>query len=318
MAKYLSHLLILFLFTSCAADVAEELDDAIRACQYHLTNDDCDKCLDELDTLSDADTEEYADFYKAKASAYACKSDFSELTLVGTDLAEMDANGFLNSLATFSTSDETSADGDNYTYLDKAIDVIIGSDGKSAPSQTERNDVFGSGNGGDLGMQLLYMLMAQAGKFFAYYGNTDSDGDKGSGDGTNTCVFEYTDATTIVYLGTGQTGPCTSTNQGHVDLDEGEGVSTTKIYRRMCEGVIYYNNIIDVLANITLSSSDSLGSLEDVQTALETVEDVARTAFPTIADVFDYHDTDTCVDAAEDDFAIIQRFYGIFFETILL
>lgn len=318
MTRFFGLILIICLFTSCAADVVEELDDAMRACQYHLTNDDCDKCLDELDTLSDTDTAEYADFYKAKASAYACKSNFSELTLVGTDLANMDAASFLNSLATFSTSDETSADGDNYTYLDKAIDVIIGSDGKNSPSQTERNDVFGNGNGGDLGMQLLYMLMAQAGKFFAYYGNTDDDGDKGSGSESNTCIYEYTDATTITYLGTGQTGPCTNTNQGHEDLDEGEGVSTAKIYRRMCEGVIYYNNIIDVLSNVTLSENDSLGDLSEVQAALEAVEDVARTAFPTIVDVFDYHDTDTCVDAAEDDFAIIQRFYGIFFETILL
>ena len=63
--------------------------------------------------------------------------------------------------------------------------------------------------------------------------------------------------------------------------------------------------------NVTLSDNDSLGDLSEVQTALETVEDVARTAFPTIADVFDYHDTDTCIDAAEDDFALIQRFYGI-------
>lgn len=321
-------LLLLIVLCSCAKKDEELIDSAKQEAKYFLSSKNCSKArsaLTEVGTQSDDPV-----WISLYASTYACDAGYSELdTLFGGNLDNLDSNSILNSLAQFSSSNETEADSTVYTNLKTAINILLDSDGESQPSAAKKLTKFGPDAGSDLNMQVLYLLLVQTGKFFAYYGNVDANGAKGQGDNTNICLFSYTqaDLTTGGAGGGGfigdalvsQPNTCNATASGHPDLESPVDAATIKT--RLCEGIVLYNNLLDVLTNNNLSSNDSLGDLSNVGTAINTLMQAAATSESSyntgvngqnaIATLKDITGQDECEAVHLDK---IEKFYAMVFE----
>lgn len=267
-------LLLSATFIACAASNDEQVDSAMREARYYLTKSKCSKAKKALDDVSyQSRNAAYVGLY---SNYYGCLAGYSELNDAIPNLQNIDvstASAVFQSFASFTTSDETQADDADYLNLFSAINVITESTATSGGS--ERESRFGVRGGTDLSMQLLYMSLVTFGKFLAYYGNADSSGLKGQGAAANTCIARY-DEHANAGLGNWfpQTDGCASGDDAHSDLN-GAVAEATKL-TRLCQGIIAFNNILDVLINTTLSSSDTLGDLTDVETILSALFAAAK------------------------------------------
>lgn len=267
-------LLLCFSFIlSCAKTNEEEVLSAIREARYHLNSGDCSRAQDVLDDV-DPDSDD-ANFVAVMSSAIACDAGYTDTKAI-KNLTNVDTSSlaFLGSFAAFPTSNETAVDQTSYTKILEAIDYLVKADGGAAPSTSNRIQKFGKNKGNDLSMQLFLMSTVAMGKFFAFYGNTDSDGMKGAGSAGNGCIAHYvTDAQMNADIvadngGANLWASCDSGTDGHVDIEQ-SAIGDTDYKRRMCEGVILINNIFDVLLNIDISSNSTVGNLDDIRTAID-------------------------------------------------
>jgi len=326
--RFLVLLLTLCLLISCGKDDSELTADAIESANIDLTNDDCEAAITTLEAITGQQNN--AEYIQVKASAYACRSGFSEIGFFGNDISKIGttASGFLGSLTKFSTSEMTSASDSDYkfTNLQTAIDTILYSGNISAPSSANRSTVFSETEVGNMNVQLLYMLVAQLGKYFFYYGNADPEnGTKGTGavangnnnGNSNTCLANYPDATAAglvtVASGTGAMGSCTDATSGHPDLQTMNATTAT----RMCHGVVLFNNIVDTLSNTTLSSV--AGGLSSVSSVIETAFDSACTAAVgnSVCTVKSQSDCVTQFGPdGESDMSSLQIYFAAVFETL--
>ena len=328
-------LILLFIF-SCAKKDEELIDSAKQEAKYFLSSKNCGKArsvLTEVGTQSDDPV-----WISLHAATYACDAGYSELdTLFGGNLGNLDASSIINSLAQFTSSNETEADSSDYTNLKRAINILLSSDGESQPSAAKKLTKFGPDEGSDLNMQALYLLLVQIGKFFAYYGNVDANGDKGQGTNTNICLLTYTQTDLTTGAGGGGSGAngfildalaaqpntCNVSNRGHPDLQSPVEAATIKT--RLCEGIIWYNNLLDILSNNNLSSNDSLGDLSSVGTAIEALMQAAATSESSynnesngqnaIATLKEITGQDECEAVHINK---IEKFYAMVFETQFL
>jgi hypothetical protein len=320
---YLSLILCLFIF-GCSKK--EEVTNAVDEALYYLSlsTPDCEAAIDVLQDV-DAEDDDYR-YVQTLASAYACRADFSELTLFSEiDVLQAGATEFLNSLTKFSMSPETEADSFGYTNLWNGINTIIYSAGQASSDAAARETAYGSRMGGNLNLQTLYMMMIQLGKFLHYYGNVDASGVKGGGAANtdeqgatpSTCIFDYTGDALTYINGNPLTGSCNANaDLGHPDLDGGVANLSTTI-RRMCEGMVLLNNIVDILNTTSLSSSDSLGELGSVVTDINTAITAAEGAYPQLSTLIDTKDVDACQTYSEtgSNFDNLQLYYAVIFET---
>ena len=322
--------IFLFLF-SCGRTEDQERDSAIREARYYLSAMKCSKALDSLDEV-DFDSDD-ADYISTYAATQACFGGYKELdVLFGGNLDNLNSASLIASLAGFSSSNETVAESTAYSSIHNAITTLIGYDDdvSGAPSTTARTTKFGTKKAGDLSMQALYLLLVQIGKHFALYGNAGTDGTKGAGRAdtsyTNTCIYSYTQTDAVNYINSVNPQSCTSAtgSEGSSLLDLGT-LGETEIKTRLCKGIIYFNNMMDILGNITLPGSDSLGDVSSIQTTLETLLTAAQTVESTTYNTGAANSQDAILnlknvrlmsDCTSETIERIEKFYAIFFETI--
>jgi hypothetical protein len=323
-------LTILISFVSCAKTDKELVDSAKQEAKFYLSKRNCTKARAALNEVSRQDDD--AVWLGLMASTYACDAGYSELdTLFNSgDLGNLDSANLLTTLAAFSSSNETSADSAAYTNLKTAVNYILAADGLAQPSAATKLTKFGTRAGTDLNMQALYMILVITGKYFAYYGNTDTNGVKGAGSLGNDCIFSYTAPDAVDFVA-GEYGAntCSSTGGGEGSDDLEAPVAAATIKTRLCEGIIWFNNLLDILKNITLSSNPSLGDLSQISTVLDTALTVAATGETTlgggaynddangqnaIATLKDITGQDECEAIHEYR---IQKYHAILFETLL-
>lgn len=322
--QWLFLLLLIGTLFSCAKTEEEEIRSAIAEAKYHLNSMDCSKAeaaLEEVDFQEDN-----ADYISVYASMQACSAGFKVLDfLFGGNIDNINSSSLIESLAGFTTSNETAADSTNYTALQNAITTLLNYDGEDQPSTTARNSKFGVSKSGDLSLQALYMIFVQMGKFFALYGNADETGAKGQGSSGNSCIFSYTTSDAVEWINNTTPGSCVAAtgNEGSSLLETPETAADIK--RRLCEGIVLYNNMIDILTNVTLPGSDELGDVSNIQSALTqlmtsaelaetgTYNDGPATGQNAIATLKNITGQDEC-EAEELD--RIEKWYAIFFETI--
>ena len=259
---YLSIVLSLFLLISCGSKPEEETRRAIDKAQVFLSTN---KCQDAINVLEESGLETTDFLYiQVYASAYACRSGFSELTFFTSDinvLQTSSATELFTTVSLLSTSPETMADSASYTDLLKGINIILNSTG--TPSQISRNGTYGERKAGDMGTQALYMLIAQLGKYLNHYGNVDTTGKKGGG--ASQCFLAYSDATASALADAlPATNACQPPQVGNPDLSLA-APELDKTKRRMCEGLMIITNLADILRNIALPTNDSFGDLADVK-----------------------------------------------------
>lgn len=305
------------------------MEEAIDIAQSLLSQGECQKAIDLLEDVGrDLKNPIYL---QVLASGYACRAGFDEITFFSQDIPVLDitAAGFLNSLTQFSTSAETEADSETYKDLRIAINILLEIKEGEAPSQADRNTTFGKRRAGDMGSQYLFLALAQLGKFLHFYGNVNAAGNKGLGAAgvdeqgatASTCFVDYeaaTDAAAYVDLGTSPGGICddTTVDIGHPDLSFAvASIDTSK--RRMCEGLMLFTNIVDVLKNIDLSSNTSLGNITQLMTLLDTFESSVTTVDPGLQTLYDMTSQADCESYVSNqaNFERLQLMYAVLFET---
>ncbi|MBC76469.1 MAG: hypothetical protein CME64_10685 [Halobacteriovoraceae bacterium] len=274
MLKLFPILCLLFL-VSCAKTDEQVLDSAKQEAKYYLSDNNCAKAKKVLDDAGfENDDAEYVSLY---ASVYACQAGYSEFDLLGeVSTIAAASNQLLGSLTTLASSNETAPDSTNYTSIMSAIDVILNSAG-TTPSAAAREAKFGVTGATNLSFQALYLILVEFGKFMQLYGNTDAAGDKSDGSFTNTCIFTYTQSDAANYVN-GVLPTCNSAGG-----DEGSDflespVTDDEIDARLCEGIYLFNNLRDILTNVTIGDSSTFGSLKDVGDVLNTMISDAEAA----------------------------------------
>lgn len=323
-------LLFIFIFISCAKTDEEEINSALREARYHLTSMDCSKAKEVLDEVGQQ--KDNADYVSVYASAIACEAGYTDLGTAINNLTNITTTtvGLLNSFAAFESSNETEADAATYSKIVEAIRYIVEADGGVRPNTNTRKTTYGTNDGNDLSMQALLMTTVAVGKYFAFYGNTDTNGIKGSGsvDGGSTCIGFYPfNALLNTDLADGDLDPsgistngCTSANSGHAQLDPGT-IDADTVKRRMCEGIFLFNNLFEILENVDLATNDSLGEIDQVPTLINDILNAAqinesaatwRGSTTAVSDLRDETSLANCI-AADD--ADIQKYFVLIFET---
>ena len=249
MKRILTYIL-LFLVFSCGQTNEEEIADAIAEANLLLSDRRCSEALQVM--LAVEVQPRNKDYVDTLATAFACIGNYSTTTLFATDFTNLNttAGGFFGSLAAFSTSDDmTTPDDTDFVSLQLAIDVLLYAGGFTSAAATNRATVFNSSDATDINLQAFYMIIVNMGRWFRYYGNTNSAGLKGAGGEPNTCLATYTDNAVggaIPAISLGGTGSCTNAaNTGHVDIETGDS-DERKV--RLCQGIILFNNFIDTIS----------------------------------------------------------------------
>ncbi len=304
----------LLVVAACSQTPEEAATSAIDQALYHLSQPtpECQKAIDVLEDIDDQDKNPR--YLQALASAYACRGGFSELTLFDeVDTIESDFDEFLGSLAALSTSEQTEAESDEFADLQRAIDILLYAGGKTTPSAAQQKAVFGARQGGNLNLQALYMILVQLGRYARWYGDTNDTGNKGSGSAANTCFFDYGAGALAVATGHGGGNACVAGNSGHVDLDYA-GVGTAVAQRRLCQGAMLINNMVDILDNTTLSSNDSIGEIANLSAMIDPYLATASALDPDMDDFIATLSQEDCEDlvAADDDVA--ELYFASLFE----
>lgn len=264
-----------------------------------------------------------ARYVSVLASAYACLGGFGELDLFDEiDVIVAGVDTFFPSITLLSTSEETQAESDNYQDILTGIEIALRGGNLSIPSAAAREANLGERAGSNLSIQALYMIIVELGKYMHFYGNVDDAGVKGGGapnvdeqgPTASECFYTYDYASAIAYIsGSGLTGICDNNGDpGHPDLDPGDLPTT---YQRMCQGVVLFNNLVDILNTVTLSSSEDLGELPDLIDDINTSITTATTAYPELTDILEITDQDECEDYAGTNFDQVQLFFAVVFES---
>ena len=318
----------IFILISCLASTdEEEVRSAIAEAHYYLDSSNCSKAKSVLDDVGQQKNN--ADYVSVYASSIACVAGYKDIEVALNNLTSIDTSdqstgvGFISSFAGFPSSSEIAPDQASYSKIFEAIQYILEADSAS-PSTVNRLSKYGNSDGNDLSMQALIMTTVAFGKWFAYYGNADASGTKGAGanGAGHSCVFSYTQADAVNYINAINPSGCSATgSEGSDDLET--PVSTTVIQRRMCEGLVMFNNMVDILSNINLSSSSSLGQLSSMSTLFTNVISGAETAETTFNTEGAYANSVSTLKNVRGlaecealDLNRIQKFYAILLEVL--
>lgn len=318
--KLLLMLLTFTLFVSCAKTDEQAIDAAKREALYHLTGGDCSDAKTALDTVDyQSDDSEYIRLY---SDVYACKAGYSQLSTVVENLGSLTATSadLFKTLASMPASQaETQADSTAYTNIMLAINQLIYSNG-ATPSAAARITKFGAREAGDMDYQALFLVLIEMGKYFGYNGNVGTDGSKGGAGGTIVCLAELTDTTARGHLDNAVIGAgdlCTdalnSASSANSTIQSGD----SDYVKKLCEGVVLFNNFQDILANISFSSNSSeLGDLVSVGAILDSIETNAAAIEAAITDYKDITSQAACELLAVTKGNELQRHFALIIEDL--
>ena len=300
-------LLFLLIFFSCGLSDSEEIEEAIDKANLLLASKSCDKALESLGSV--AYQHKNVDYIMAYSSAYACKGDYSSTTFFADDLPEMetDLESMFGSFATFSTSEIQNSEDEKFVHLMTALDTLLMAGNITESSHTNRSAEFDRADVERLEVFALYLIFIQMGRFTHHFGNADSEGIKGGGVQSNSCYLNYTDpsARTII---TGVTPPNSCVpdgTTGHPELDR-----TLK-----CYGVILFNNLIDIVGNLTFTGTNADG-LRDINSVISNFCTLLSSG-DALENICTVKTLKSCVDDTTnytDEY--IEAFYAAIYETL--
>lgn len=309
-------------FLGCGSKDEDQLRQVKQDALYYLDNDDCPKALTELKKITQPQGD--IEYIKIFASAQACQSQYSTLTFFTDDVEKISATPeeILNSLTTISTSElETDDYEEKFENLQDSIHYVLTLGNSIENSHDKRVEIIGTQETQEIESLALYMVLVQLGRFFHYYGNTDIDGIKGNGSGSNLCLTDYTTPIAIqgVNLLLNDTpnvigGSCEAIDSGHPELENG----ATDRRKKLCHGVITFNNFIDLTVNLLFSGdySDQLNNLRNV--ILNSFLTTACGGSPTDSAQFVcvVKDQESCEDDSLLTLEHIEAYYVSVFETL--
>jgi hypothetical protein len=322
--KYLLFLSTFMFLFSCGKSTEQIIIDAIESAEIHLSKRECQKAIDLLNNVGIQNTN--ARYLKALSSGYACRAGYSTTVFFGTDVALTATPSPLGGMTTYSTSLVTTtsplSDDSKFRDLQTAIDILLYAGGISSttePTTSERAKYFSGNVAGDINSQLTFMLLAQVGKFMKVYGDTNASGVKGGGSEGNNCFTDYsaTDPATVqLYITSGVgTGACTSLASSHPEL----AVGATDRRKRMCEGVILLNNILELLPSVLATAGGGdLGTIATMDDQIQELKDDLVDYDPTFARTATVLSQANCETDSDIDLVTLSSYYAVFFESLVL
>lgn len=323
--KYSFFILVLIVSVSCGKE-KEEVVDGIRSANIHLSTKKCQEAIDILEGLGRQNRN--ARYLKALASAYACRAGYSTITFFGSDIKKTSSPAPLGGMATYSTSQVslvTDLTTDlSFRDLQTAIDILFYAGGIGAttePSALARSRYFTTSEAGDINSELAYMLMVQTGKFLKVYGNANASGAKGSLVASgNKCFTDYSHITQpVIEAGIALLpGSCKVKNSSHPELDSAH-IAADERKKRLCEGVVLMNGIIDILPSVLASAvgGGDLDSISDVTTEIEKGRKLLKDNYPAIGVLLNTLSLTNCVANTTIDEEMLETYYVGVFETII-
>jgi len=220
-------------------------------------------------------------------------------------------------LAQLRSSAQTEAESDSFDDLQRAINILLYSGSRTTPSALETKNKFGTRHGSNINLQAAYMILVQLGRYVRWYGNADATGAKGNGPSGNTCFFDYSasgaPSPLSVATSHGASNACTAGNSGSPDLDYG-GVTSAVAQRRMCQGIMLVNNLLDILENTTLSSNDALGDIRELYDDVQPYLTAAALLDPGMPDLIDTLAQVDCETIAASNDRTVQLYLASVFE----
>lgn len=310
--RFLIFILVSVCLVSCGSTDEEDVEDAIFHAQQLLTSGLCAEAIEALLKIpyQPANTT----YLKTLASSQACLGGYNTTTFFATDLSKLGTaqTAFLGSLATFSTSNMTETNSSNYQSILSAIKTLTLAGGISESSYASRSVILGASKNKNLSVFALYAILVELGKFLNFYGNAnDSTGVKGTGGQANVCYFNYTNVTAVAAVSASTSGACDHPGAavGHPSLILPANPDTRA---RACEGIVLFNNFLDIIANITFSGSNSgdLNNLKSITNACTSIPGINTETCSTKT-------VSTCVSNTTDITDIqFELFYSVIFENM--
>lgn len=285
--------MVLFILISCGSKERESNDFVFMANVY-LSENKCDLAITELSKV-DPDFYDFY-YYQALASAKACKASYSVLDFIDEVENFDSSDSFFAFLAGLETSNETTANAVNFTYLENAINTILFLNATDKPKFSDRATIIkNNSQNEEIGLQALLMIFTYLGKWLDLYGATNADGVKGT---SSLCLLDYkTEAASFLNMAEriallGTTGTCKENSVATSPLLPFGTIGTKN---SLCSFIVYFNHIRDLTGNITLSGNSSMGDLGDAFSDMETYVQSAEVAFPGISSVLTFYNNTACL-----------------------
>lgn len=320
--KSLFFIVVLAVASSCGKDAEQETKDAILSANIYLSTKQCQPAIDLLESIGRKNTNAY--YLKVLSSAYACRAGYSTTVLFATDLEKTANPGPLGGMATYTTSTGSTVpltDDLKFRDLQTAIDILLYAGGLSSttePTAANRATKFSADYASEINTQIAFMMMAQTGKFFKVYANADSNGVKSLGSASNDCFTDYSNISMQAEIVlTNQQGHCTVKNSPHIQLDSAL-VSVAERRKRMCEGVVLINGIIDLLPSIIIAAGgDDLEDLETILDDIKTGRATIEAAYPAIGAIMNVVSQTNCENNPAITTAVIESYYATVVEGLI-
>ena len=259
------------------------------------------------------------------ASAYACRAKYSTIVLFSIDLSKTITPSPLGGITLYTTS-QTAVAGNlqsdsSFVDLQKAIDILYYAGGFSAatePTSIERAKYFTGNDAADINSQLVFMMLAQLGKYMEVYADAGTTGVKGSGSASNNCFTNYSNTPANVQTAlSAYPGACTVTNSPHAQLDSAT-VSVATRRTRLCQGVVLVNGILDILPSVVASAGGGdLSSISTLTTNINTYKTNLTTAYPAVGPVATVLSQSNCETDPAITTATIESYFAIIFEALI-
>ena len=311
MQKTLVIIGLMFLAFGCGLSKEEEVDDAISQAHRLLSANKCAEAIAVLNGVGQQTSN--AEWLGVYADAQACLAPWSVVSFFATDLPNMSTSqtALVGSLATFQQAVMTSPSDGAYTNLRAAINTLLFAGGITEVSHSNRVDALGLSSANNIGVHALYMMINQIGQFSRYYGNAlSTTGVKGSA-GVSQCYINYTDGDAqLVVSAYPAANNCNSFVLGHPQL--------TASRTRLCEGIVLFNNFIDIIANIAIGDTGNNGGLDELSANIGDLCATAAGGGLDLGGTCTVKTHSVCLNDTNGDIsaAQIERFYAVTWEAM--
>jgi hypothetical protein len=324
MLKYSIFILISLLFFSCGASVDEKTEAAVLSANIALGKGDCQSAINVLEANGRANSN--GPYLKTLASAYACRAGYSTVTFFSSDISKTITPAPLGGTTLYSTSSAavvtTLQNDEKFKDMQKAIDILLyagGIDSTTEPTSAERAKYFSATVAGDIDTQLLYLVLAQLGRYMYYYGNADAAGVKGLGASGKTCFTSYVNAHATIKTAIGAApGLCKNTTTdaaSHLQLSN-TIVPVSARQTRLCQGVVLLNGVLAILPNVISTAMNNPAGSAAVLLAFTAAKTALIAADPTTLTVATTMNQSVCENTANVTVSNLESYFGGMFESV--
>lgn len=318
-------LLLFSLIQGCGQTPEQKVLAEVDHAQQLITSKSCGEAVDILTRNGVQKTN--ARYLRTLAQAYACLADFSAVRFFADDISKLDfGNSGLKGLAKFSTTSSLKStdnlDTDKMKYMQKAIETLlyVGDLKETSDLSVEsRAQYFNVSDFKKINQMLAYLSITQIGNYLKIYSNSDHQGNKGQGSGSNLCFSNYNLLPPEIQdeVETSQTGVCVDTDgYSHPDLVLSDSSTKSDLaVKNLCYGMVTFNLAITYLESVIDEIDDQTlkDSIQDIKNFRDNNSELL-TFFPNWIDYTSLYSVYSCVNHVDFNPRFFQLFSLFYWE----